>query len=247
MIFVATKEAQKSFPLPNRRGTRRSNSSKLKLFPMNLLIGVWITISIVAAFLVPEVRELRATPIAFFHVPMAITMFGCFFAAAACGLLWLFRREERWDNWSLAWGEVGFAAGCITFLTGLVFAGANWGAFWTGDPQQVGVLGTLLLYAAMLSLRSAVDDDRKKRNAWAVYSLFGLLVACFGGYIYSRIVPQGVSLHPNGTLKTSSQIYKIVFTFNIVGFLVLMSRVAWLRAKMERIGNRLRELSWEVA
>lgn len=213
---------------------------------MNVLIGIWITISIVAAFLVPEVRELNATPIAFFHVPMAITMFGCFFAAAFSGVMWLATREERWDAWSLAWGEVGFAAGCITFLTGLVFAGANWGAYWTGDPQQVGVLGTLMLYAAMLSLRSAIDDDRKKRNFWAVYSLFGVLVACFGGYIYSRIVPPNASLHPNGTLKTSSEIYKFVFTFNIFGFFLLMSRIAWLRAKLERVTNRLREMSWEA-
>lgn len=213
---------------------------------MNVLIGIWITISIVAAFLVPDIQNLQAGPIAFFHVPMAITMFGCFFAAAGCGIGWLKTRREKWDAWSLAWGEVGFAAGCITFLTGLVFAGANWGAFWTGDPQQVGVLGTLMLYAAMLSLRSAVDDDRKKRNSWAVYSLFGVLVACFGGYIYSRIVPANASLHPNNTLKTSSEIYKFVFTFNIFGFFILMSRIAFLRAKLERITNRLREMTWET-
>ena len=213
---------------------------------MNILIGIWITIAIVAAFFVPEVQQLQATPIAFFHVPMAITMFACFFAAAGSGLLWLGTRREEWDAWSLAWGEVGFAAGCITFLTGLLFAGANWNGYWTGDPQQIGVLGTLMLYAAMLSLRGAIDDDRKKRNFWAVYSLFGVLVACFGGYIYSRIVPPGASLHPNGTLKSSSEIYRMVFTFNILGFLVLMGRVAWLRSKLERMSVRLRELSWEV-
>ena len=213
---------------------------------MNILLGIWITISIVAAFLVPEVRELQATPIAFFHVPMAISMFGCFFAAAFSGARWLATRHEKWDAWSLAWGEVGFAAGCIAFATGLVFAGANWGAYWTGDPQQVGVLGTLMLYAAMLSLRGAIDDDRKKRNFWAVYSLFGLLVACFGGYIYSRIVPPNASLHPNGTLRTSSEIHKIVFTFNILGFMLLMSRLAWLRAKLEQLGTRVRELAWEA-
>ena len=213
---------------------------------MNILIGIWITISIVAAFFVPEVQEHQATPNAFIHVPMAITMFGCFFAAAFCGLAWLKTRDDKWDAWSLAWGEVGFAAGGITFLTGLVFAGANWGAFWTGDPQQVGVLGTLMLYAAMLSLRSAIDDDRKKRNFWAVYSLFGVLVACFGGYIYSRIVPPNASLHPNGTLKTSSEIYKFVFTFNIIGFFLLMSRITFLRAKLERVTNRLREMAWET-
>ncbi len=200
--------------------------------------------AIMAAFWVPEVQNLRATPIAFFHVPMAITMFGCFFAAAFCGLAWLFRGIEKADALSLAFGEVGFVAGAITFATGLIFSRVNWNGYWTGDPQQVGVLGTLMLYAAMLCLRGATDDERKKRNFWAVYSLFGLLTACFGSYIYSRIVPPGTSLHPNNTLGTSSAIYKMVFSFNIFGYLFLMARVAFLRARLEMATNRLREMAW---
>ncbi len=210
----------------------------------NVLAGLWVTAAICAAFFVPEVQDLQATPIAFFHVPMAITMFACFFAAAFFGILWLRMKRPQFDALSLAWGEVGFVAGCVTFTTGLLFARANWNGYWTGDPQQVGVLGTLMLYAAMLTLRGAVDDEVKKRNAWSVYSLLGLMAACFGSYIYSRIVPQGASLHPNNTLRTSSSIYKLVFTFNIFGYLFMMTRIALLRARFEQAANRLRELSW---
>ena len=211
----------------------------------NLIAGIWVSMAIVAAFLVPEVQNLRATPIAFFHVPMAISMFACFFAAASFGVTWLATKNPRADALSFAFGEVGFVAGIITFLTGLLFARVNWNAYWTGDPQQVGVLGTLFTYAALLTLRGAVEDDAKKRNFWAVYAVFGLLVACFGGYIYSRIVPPGTSLHPNGTLRTSSQIYKFVFTFSIFGYLFALSRIALLRAQLEQSAHRLRELAWE--
>ena len=141
----------------------------------NFVLGIWITIAICAAFAVPEVQDLRATPIAFFHVPMAITMFGCFFASAGYGAHWLWKRNPASDALSFAWGEVGFVAGCITFATGLLFARVNWNAYWTGDPQQVGVLGTLMLYAAMLTLRGAIADATKKRNFWAVYALIGVL------------------------------------------------------------------------
>ncbi len=210
----------------------------------NLVAGIWVTIAIIAAFFVPEVQDLRATPIAFFHVPMAISMFGCFFAAAGFGTVWLVAKNERADALSLAFGEVGFVAGIITFLTGLLFARVNWNAYWTGDPQQIGVLGTLFTYAALLTLRGAVDDERKKRDFWAVYAIFGLLVACFGGYIYSRIVPAGISLHPNGTLKSSSLIYKSVFTLSILGYLFALSRIAILRANLEKTASRLREMAW---
>ncbi len=209
----------------------------------NLVAGIWVTIAIVAAFFVPEVQNLQATPIAFFHVPMAISMFACFFAAAACGVTWLVTKNQRADSLSLAFGEIGFVAGVITFLTGLLFARVNWNAYWTGDPQQIGVLGTLFTYAALLTLRGAVDDERKKRDFWAVYAIFGLLVACFGGYIYSRIVPPGASLHPNGTLRSPD--YKAVFTFTILGYLFALSRIAIVRAQLENTANRLRELAWE--
>jgi ABC-type transport system involved in cytochrome c biogenesis permease subunit len=43
----------------------------------------------------------------------------------------------------------------------MVFARTNWGAYWSWDPQQVGVLGTLLTYAALFALRGATDDDIK--------------------------------------------------------------------------------------
>lgn len=209
----------------------------------NLVAGIWVTLAIIAAFLVPEVQDLRATPIAFFHVPMAISMFACFFAAAGFGVAWLISKKERMDSLSFAFGEVGFVAGIITFLSGLLFARVNWGAYWTGDPQQIGVLGTLFTYAALLTLRGAVDDERKKRDFWAVYALFGLLVACFGGYVYSRIVPPGASLHPNGTLRSPD--YKAVFTFTIFGYLFALTRIAMVRAQLESVANRLRELAWE--
>ncbi len=201
-----------------------------------------MTLVIIAAFFVPEVQDLKATPIAFFHVPMAISMFGCFFAAAFFGVVWLLKKDTKADSLSLAFGELGFIVGVITFATGLLFARVNWNGYWTGDPQQVGVLGTLMTYAALLTLRNATDDEFKRRNFWAVYAIFGLLVACFGSYIYSRIVPANTSLHPNDTIAKSSD-YKWVFRFSIFGYFFALSRIAILRARIENVAVRLRELT----
>jgi hypothetical protein len=209
----------------------------------NLIAGLWVTGVIYGAFQVPEAQFLKKTPIVFFHVPMAISMLACFLAAAIYGALWLGFKKPQFDALSLAWGEVGFVAGCVTFATGLLFARANWNGYWTGDPQQVGVLGTLMLYAALLTLRGAVDDENKKRNAWAVYSIFGVIAAGFGCYVYSRIVPAGASLHPNNTIKSSTD-YRMVFTFSIFGYLFMITRIVLLRARLERATSRLRELTW---
>lgn len=207
----------------------------------NLLAGIWVTAAIAVPFFVPGVQDLKATPIAFFHVPMAISTLACFFIAAFFGAKWLFQRDERADALSLGFGEIGFVAGCITFATGLLFARVNWNGFWTGDPQQVGTLGALMIYAALLTLRNSTDDEVKRRNFWAVYAIFGALVALFGMYIYSRIVPANTSLHPNETLQNSSAIYKWAFRFCILATLFALCRVAILRARLEIFAVKLRE------
>lgn len=210
----------------------------------NALIGVWITLGIVLGFAMPSAAQLATTPIAFFHVPMAVAMLSMFIVAAVNGVRWLQTKNPRFDALSLAFAEVGFAGCLIALATGMIFARTNWGAYWSWDPQQVGVLGTLLTYAALFALRGATDDERKKRNFWAVYALFGVLVALFGSYVYRQILPPGSSLHPNQTLQKSDAGFKFALWFNVFGYILVLSKIALVRARLESASVRLKELSW---
>ncbi len=210
----------------------------------NAIIGIWVTAGLIIGFAMPSALDLATTPIAFFHVPMAISMLLMFLAAAFFGVMWLRSRNPKYDALSLAFAEVGFAGCIIALVTGMVFARTNWGAYWSWDPQQVGVLGTLLTYAALFALRGATDDDIKKRDFWAVYAIFGVLVACFGSYVYRQILPPGSSLHPNRTLTTSDAAFKFSLWFNVFGYAMLMTKIALIRAQLEVAQTRLKELSW---
>lgn len=210
----------------------------------NAIVGIWVTAGLIIGFAMPSAVNLATTPIAFFHVPMAVSMLLMFIIAAVYGVRWLITRNERFDAFSLAFAEVGFLAGIIAMATGMIFAKTNWGAYWSWDPQQVGVLGTLLTYAALFALRGATDDDIKKRNFWAVYAILGVLVACFGSYVYRQILPPGSSLHPNQTLTKSDAAFKFSLWFNVFGYTMLMIKIALVRAQLERASARLKELSW---
>ena len=210
----------------------------------NAIVGIWVTAGLIIGFAMPSAVNLETTPIAFFHVPMAISMLLMFLIAAVNGVLWLKTRNERYDALSLAFAEVGFVAGLVAMATGMIFAKTNWNAYWSWDPQQVGVLGTLLTYAALFALRGATDDDIKKRNFWAVYAILGVLVAFFGSYVYRQILPPGSSLHPNRTVTESDAAFKFSLWFNIFGYAMLMIRIALIRAQLERASVRLKELSW---
>lgn len=213
----------------------------------NYLIGIWVSAGLVIGFSMPAAQNLQTTPIAFFHVPMAVSMLLCFILAAWYGIRWLASRDPRHDALSLGFAEAGYMAGLVAMASGMLFSRTNWGAYWSWDPQQVGVLGTLLTYAALFSLRGATEDDVKKRNFWAVYAILGAMVAVFGSYIYRQILPPNTSLHPNNTLTESDAAFRFALWFNVIGYFMLLIKLAIIRARLEITGTKIRELAWSAA
>jgi uncharacterized membrane protein len=105
-------------------------------------------------------------------------------------------------------------------------------------------LATLITYAALFSLRGATDDDIKKRNFWAVYAIIGVMVTIFGSYVFRHIGPP--SLHPSGTLTKSDSNFKYSLYFCLTGYLLLVIKIALVRARLEITHNRLQALSWDL-
>ena len=215
---------------------------------LKFFASAWVLVGLLIGFLMPSAQGLKTTPIAFFHVPLAVSMLLLFLLAAVWSVKWaFFGRDDRDDARSLAFAEVGFVAGLIAMATGMLFAKTNWGAYWSWDPQQVGVLGTLLTYAALFALRGASDDENTKRKLWTAYAVLGVLVACFGSYVYRQILPEGTSLHPSKTLTGSAPIFKFALWFNVVGYAMLLICAANARARLEIITNRLDARAWKGA
>lgn len=190
---------------------------------------LWVCGNIIVAWTMPPAQGLKATPAAFFHVPMAIAMEIAFLVAAAYGAAWLMRQKPSYDTWSVAFAEVGFAFGLVALATGSVWAKVNWNAFWSWDPQQIGIVATLLTYAALFSLRGATDDEARRRNSWAVFAILGVIAAVFWTFVFRRLMP---SLHPTGTLSKSGDIFRWALDFNIVGMALLTVWAATIRARL---------------
>lgn len=205
------------------------------------IVGIWVAIGIVLGFSKTPAVGLEATPIAFMHIPMAIAMEAAFLGAALYGALWLARRKPDDDAMSLAFAEVGLWFGILATVTGAIWAKINWNAYWSWDPQQTGIVATLLTYAALFALRSANEDENKARDLWAVYAIFGFIAALFWTFIFRRLLP---SLHPENIMDQSDTMFKNVLRYNYVGFILLMIRLAQLRARVERASARLKEIAW---
>jgi hypothetical protein len=61
----------------------------------NAIIGLWVPAGLIIGFAMPSAVNLATTPIAFFHVPMAVSMLIMFLVAAVYGVMWLRTRREN--------------------------------------------------------------------------------------------------------------------------------------------------------
>lgn len=198
-----------------------------------------MTIGIVIGFLMPPAQGLVTSTVMYFHVPMAISMEVAFLVAAWHGVKWLKTRKIEHDACSLAYAETGAAFGLVATITGALWAKLNWNAYWSWDPQQVGITAVLLTYAALFALRGAIDDEEKRRDLWAVYAIFGFIAAIFWTFVFRRLLP---TLHPPDTLLNSEPMYKFALWFNVAGYIIMMCKVAGLRTRLEMVAEKTREL-----
>lgn len=96
---------------------------------------------------------------------------------------YVFRRLpslELLDNAGYGCIVVGFALMTLGLITGLVYARAVWGRFWTWDPKEVWSGVCWLYYAALLHGRLR-SGWRGRRSAWFAIAGFGILLFTFLG------------------------------------------------------------------
>ncbi len=106
-----------------------------------------------------------------FHVPAAWIAFLGFFAALVASILYLAKRNLRYDAFAVSVTEVGLAFAAANLLTGMIWGNSIWGTPWTWDARLTTTLVGCLLYAGYLMLRHAVEDPTERAKNSAVLSI----------------------------------------------------------------------------
>ena len=173
--------------------------------------GLWALILLLTAgllyavfFLVPPAEGLgNLVRIAFFHIPVAWVAVLAFLVSAWYALRYLRRPAERFDAISAVSARLGIIFVVFATLSGAVFSKLTWGAYWNWDPRQTTIFVLLLIYAAYLTLRSVIADERRRARVSAIYALFSFLTVPFLVFIIPRFY---FSLHPAPVLNGSGSI-----------------------------------------
>lgn len=178
----------------------------------------------------------------YFHVPMWFCMIILFAISAGYSLVYYLKGEMRDDSRSIAFVRVGLVFGVLGLVTGMLWAKHTWNAYWSWDVKQNMSAIALLIYAALMVLRSSVEDDMQRARLTAGYNMFAFVLLIPLLFIIPRMTD---SLHPgNGGNPAMGgedldNTMRMVFYPAVIGFILLGIWMSQLVYRFDRLKRNL--------
>ncbi len=201
-----------------------------------------------ALFAAPEERTMGVIQrIFYFHAPSGMTAFVAFFTCFVANILYLFKREMRWDWLGVAAAEVGTVFNTVVLVTGPIWARPVWGIWWTWDARLTSTFVLWLLYIAYLLLRTLVEDPERRATVSAVFGIFAFLDVPL---VYMSIRwwrtqhPQPVLFGGPGSGLDPKM--RVVFYTCWVALVALMALVMRQRFRVEALWHEVEELRMQA-
>ena len=214
--------------------------SELELWTRNKVTDVHTKTGIQYPFRNILAETIRNT---YFHVPMWFAMIILFGISAWYSLRYYRKGYMMDDTKSLAFIKVGLVFGLLGMITGMLWAKFTWNAYWSWDVKQNMSAIALLIYAALMVLRSSVEDNMQKARLTAGYNMFAFILLIPLLFIVPRMTD---SLHPgNGGNPAMGgedldNTMRMVFYPAVIGWILLG---IWISQLVYRI-DRLKATAW---
>ncbi len=142
------------------------------------LTGIVGLLAVVAAaifglFVVPaDLNQGDAQRIMYVHVASAWLGYLSFGVTALAGILYLWKRDLRFDAMALAGAEVGVMFTAFAIWGGMMWGKPVWGTFWQWeDPRLTTTALLLALYVGYLLLRHLTDDPTRRATRAAIVGI----------------------------------------------------------------------------
>jgi heme exporter protein C len=114
--------------------------------------------------------------IIYVHVPLAILPYVAFFVVFVASILYLWRRDERWDTLAHASAEVGVVFTTLMLVVGMLWGQGFWGRPWDwADPRLTTTFILWLIYVSYLLLRFYTGRSESGARLAAVLGIAGFV------------------------------------------------------------------------
>ena len=176
----------------------------------------------------------------YFHVPVAWLAFLAFFIVFMFSILYLWKRQSRFDIVARSAAELGVIFTSLVLISGSIWARSAWGVWWVWEPRLTSALVMWLIYFAYILVRSyTVDPERGARFAAVV----GIV-----GFIDVPIVALAIQLwrtqHPSPLIFEGGLEPKMLATLlvSVAAFTTFFVVLLRLRVAMRHDENELERL-----
>ena len=214
-----------------------------------ILLCLSLILMVTAIYLVfvyvPTEREMGIVQRIFYlMVPMGWLALLSFLVVFCSSILYLTKRQEKWDILAHSSAEVGIVFTTLALIVGSLWAKPIWGVWWTWEARLTATLVLWLIYLAYFLVRSfAAEESRGARFAAVV----GIV-----GFIDIPIVILATSLwrgmHPGAIIFQGGLVPSMLLTlivsiiaFTALYFLLLIQKVSMKNDEIDI--KQLKELS----
>jgi len=177
--------------------------------------------------------------IVYIHVPAAVCSLACFVALFVCSIQYLRTKARTWDYIAAASAEAGLVFATVLNITGMVFAYAQWGLWWTPSPRLISSAVLWFLYAAYYLLRAGFAAERPRSKTCAVFGIIAFvdvpLVIISARYI--RDIHQ-----PTVSFEVCWQYAALGLA--ICAALLLAVALIWIRADILKTDDRIQHIKF---
>jgi heme exporter protein C len=189
-----------------------------------------VALYMVFLFVPTEVSMGIVQRIFYFHVAVAWVGFLAFFVVFLTGILYLSKREMKWDIIASASAEIGVVFTSLMLITGPIWAKPVWGVWWTWEPRLTTALVLWIIYVAYLLIRSYAGEKERGARFASVIGIVGFfdVPIVFLSITWWRTQHPGTIVFESGGLTPSmlATLLISVAAFTSFYFLLLLKRIA---------------------
>lgn len=128
----------------------------------------------------------------YLHLPLAFLSFLAFLIVFIASILYLYKRDIRWDILAHSSAEVGVIFCSLVLITGPIWARPIWNVWWTWDPRLTTTLILWFMYVAYLMIRKLLPYGSQRSN---IASVFGI-ISFINVPITFLVIRMWRSIHP---------------------------------------------------
>ncbi len=200
------------------------------------LYGLWLGLVVAPT----DFQQGDSYRIVFIHVPaswMAMVLYLAMAFWAAVGLIFNARLASMLAQ---AIAPSGALMAFLSLWTGALWGKPTWGTWWVWDARLTSTLILLFLYIGYMTLRSAIDDERRADRASALVAIVGAINVpiIYFSVKWWNTLHQGASVQPvKGSTMAAIMLEAMLvmaLAFWAYAFAVVFARVRTIILERER-------------